>query len=222
MNTNSTFFLCLYILFALNMSSQETKEEYQDVILHLLSGDTVIYKLSENKKSHVTGFQKKSKKDLWKFKIYSENDIAFYATLTGEKTWMYQTSPKKGQFLKPFELEQYVLGKRDAKFNYRPNKHFIGGILFGLAVSGADTYQKNEGILSKSNSILSISTPLLSSMLLMTKKIRIKNFSNMEEQQNLEYHYSNGYNSSKKAKNHIASFTGSLLGVIVIFLLNNN
>ena len=59
-------------------------------------------------------------------------------------------------------------------------------------------------------------------MLLMTKKIRIKNFSNTEEQQNLEYHYSNGYNSSKKAKNHIASFTGSLLGVIVIFLLNNN
>ena len=80
------------------MRSQETKEEYQNVILHLLSGDTVIYKLSENKKSHVTGFQKKSKKDLWKFKIYSENDIAFYTTLTGKKLGYTKLILKKGNF----------------------------------------------------------------------------------------------------------------------------
>ena len=77
-----------------------------------MSGDTVIYKLSENKKSHITGFKKKSKKDIWKFKIYSENDIAFYTFSNGEKTWMYQTNPKIGQFLKPFEIGTIYFRKK--------------------------------------------------------------------------------------------------------------
>ena len=42
----------------------------------------------------------------------------------------------------------------------------------------------------------------------------------MNEKQNFEYHYSNGFNASKN-KNNVASFTGSLSGVLVVILLNN-
>ena len=130
MNTNSTLFLVFLFLITLRVNGQEAQEEYQNVILNLVSGDTVIYKLSENNTSHITGFKKKTNKDIWKFKIFSEDEVAFYTYLNGQKTWMYQTNPKIGQFLKRDEMEQYILGKRDAKFNYRPKKHFIGGLPF--------------------------------------------------------------------------------------------
>lgn len=221
MYTNSTLFLVFLFLITLRINGQEAQEEYQNVILNLMSGDTVIYKLSENNSSHITGFKKKTNKDIWKFKIFSEDEVAFYTYSNGEKNWMYQTNPKIGQFLKRDEMEQYILGKRDAKFNYKPIKYFVGSLFFGLVVGGIDTYKKNEGILSKSNSVLSLSVPLISSTLFITKKNKFNNRLNMNEKQNLEYHYSNGFNASKKTKNNVASFTGSLFGVLVVILLNN-
>ena len=156
------------------MSSQVQKE-YQNVILNLMSGDTVIYKLLENNSSHITGFKKKKIKTYGNLKYFLRMKWHFILFQMVKKTWMYQTNPKKGQFLKPLRLEQYILGKRDAKFNYKPIKYFIGEFLFGLAVRGLDTY-KNEGILSKSNSVLSLSVPLLSSTLFITKKNKFKIF----------------------------------------------
>ena len=58
MNTNSTLFLVFLFLITLRINGQEVQKEYQNVILNLMSGDTVMYKLSENNSSHITGFKK--------------------------------------------------------------------------------------------------------------------------------------------------------------------
>ena len=43
----------------------------------------------------------------------------------------------------------------------------------------------------------------------------------MTENEILESHYKKGYASGKKIKNSIASFSGSLIGIIAIFIFNN-
>jgi hypothetical protein len=43
----------------------------------------------------------------------------------------------------------------------------------------------------------------------------------MTEKEILESHYKKGYVSGKKIKNSIASFSGSLIGIIMIFIFNN-
>ena len=63
--------------------------------------------------------------------------------------------------------------------------------------------------------------PLLSTILIRTKKHKVVSLSSMTENEILESHYKKGYASGKKTKNSIASFSGSLIGVIAIFIFNN-
>ena len=65
-----SFFTCflLSIIFVQEQNGQDST-----VVLQLFSGDTVIYKLSQSKTDHLTGFKKKKNKDIWTFKIYNNN-----------------------------------------------------------------------------------------------------------------------------------------------------
>ena len=56
--------LIFYMFFVVNNFVQEQNGQDSTVVLQLFSGDTVIYKLSQSKTDHLTGFKKR------KIKIY--------------------------------------------------------------------------------------------------------------------------------------------------------
>ena len=82
------------------------------VILQLFSGDTVIYKLSQIKTDYITGFKKKNNKNIWTFKIYPNNDVAYYTLKNHEKVWIYQPDPSQGNFLKLIKWINLFLAKK--------------------------------------------------------------------------------------------------------------
>ena len=108
MNIINILSFLIIICFNFNVNAQFEKEQYQDVVLHLLSGDTVLYKLSENNTSHLTGFKKNNNNDFWKFKIFSKEDVAFYTDSSQKKSWMYKPDFKNGKFLNYLEMESYL------------------------------------------------------------------------------------------------------------------
>ncbi len=213
-----SFFTCF--LFPI-ISVQGQNGQDSTVVLQLLSGDTVIYKLSQSKTDHITGFKKNKNKDIWTFKIYPFNDVAYYTLKNQEKVWIYQPDPSQGNFLEISQIEKFILGKKRAKYYYKPLRHFVSGMVLGLGLGLIDTYKEGAGFLNDPNGTLSLATPLLSTLIIRTKKYKIVSLSSMTEKEILESHYKKGYVSGKKIKNSIASFSGSLIGIIMIFIFNN-
>ena len=213
-----SFFTCflLSIIFVQGQNGHDST-----VVLQLFSGDTVIYNLSQSKTDHLTGFKKKKNKDIWTFKIYPNNDVAYYTLKNHEKVWIYQTDPSLGNFLEINQMEKFTSGKKNAKYFYKPLQHFLSGIVFGLGIGLIDTYKEGSGFFNDPNGTLSLATPLLSTILIRTKKHKVVSLSSMTENEILESHFKKGYASGKKIKNSIASFSGSLIGIIAIFIFNN-
>ena len=118
-------------------------------------------------------------------------------------------------------MEKFTSGKKNAKYYYKPLRHFVSGIVFGLGIGLIDTYKEGLGFFNDPNGTLSLATPLLSTILIRTKKHKVVSLSSMTENEILESKYKKGYESVKKIKNSIASFYGSLIGIIAIFIFNN-
>ena len=215
------FLLPVVCFHSQNFQSLKKNKQDSTVILQLLSGDTVSYKLSQIKTDHITGFKKKNNKNIWTFKIYSNNDVAYYTLKNHEKVWIYQPDPTQGNFLNINQMEKFISGKKNANYYYKPLRHFMIGMAFGFTLGLIDTYKKGDGLLNDPNGTLSITTPLLSSIIIRTKKYKVVSISSMTEKEILELQYKKGYASGKKIKNSIASFSGSLIGIISIFILNN-
>ena len=213
-----SFFAC-FLLSIISVHGQNGQDS--TVILQLLSGDTVIYKLSKNKTDHITGFKKNKNKDIWIFKIYPNNELAYYYYINQEKKWIYQPNPTQGKFLEVKHMQEFVSGKKNAKYHYNPLKYFMGGIVFGLGLGLVDTYKDDSGLLSDPNGTLSLATPFLSTILFGTKRHKIVSLSTMTENEVLQSYYKKGYRSGKKIKNSLASFSGSLIGILTIFIINN-
>ena len=209
-------YFLLSIIFVQGQNGQDSI-----VVLQLFSGDTVIYNLSQSKTDHITGFKKKKNNDIWTFKIYPNNDVAFYTLKNQEKVWIYQPNPSQGNFLEISQMEKYTNGKKEAKYYYKPIRHFVSGIVFGSALGLIDTYEEGTGFLNKPNGFLSLATPLISTIIIRTKKHKLVRLSSMTENEVLQSHYKKGYISGKKIKNSLASAFGSLIGIIAIFILNN-
>ena len=77
--------------------------------------------------------------------------------------------------------------------------------LFGFTLGLIDTYKRGDGLFNDPNGTLSLATPLLSSLLIRTKKHKVVSISSMTEKEILESQYKKGYASGKKIKNSIAS-----------------
>jgi hypothetical protein len=208
------FFPFFFITFQFN--AQDKNSDLQDITIHLLSGDTVNFKLLEIKEDHLAGYLKKNKRDIWKFKIYPNTDILFYSTPTLNKNWIYVPNSSIGNILSKEHMEQYVLGKREAKHAYLPIKHFILGMISGISIGILDSYQ--GGIFNKSNSGLVIAAPVISTLIIRTKNLKEEE---LKEQASLENEYKKGVHSVKKTKNYIGSSSGSVLGVVIAVIANN-
>tara|TARA_B100000780_G_C20985749_1_gene394061 strand:- start:155 stop:826 length:672 start_codon:yes stop_codon:yes gene_type:complete len=197
-------------------SAQEKNSDLQDVTLHLLSGDTITYKLLEIKENHLAGYQNKNKRDVWKLKIYPNADLLFYSTSTLNKNWVYLPDSSIGNILSKELMEQYVMGKRKAKNTYQPKKHFVLGIISGMTIGALDSYQ--NGFFNKTNSALTIAVPVISTLIIRTKNLKEED---VEGKAILENEYKKGFHSVKKTKNYIGSSSGSLLGVVISIIANN-
>ena len=208
--------LIFFFFTAFQSNAQDKNSDLQDITIHLLTGDTLNLKLLEIKEDHLAGYQKKNKKDIWKFKIYPNSDVLFYSTPTLNKNWVYVPDSSIGNLLSKEHMEQYVLGKRKAKKTHQPIKHFILGIISGMSIGVLDSYQ--GGVFKKSNSGLVIAVPVISTLIIRTKNLKDEE---LKEQASLEKEYKKGFHSVKKTKNYIGSSSGSVLGVVIAVIANN-
>ena len=196
------FFICFLpsFVFVHGQNDQGLQKNKLDstVILQLFSGDTVNYKLSQIKTDYITGFKKKNNKNIWTFKIYPNNDVAYYTLKNHEKVWIYQPDPSQGNFLNISQMDKFISGKKNAKYYYKPFRHFIIGMAFGFTLGLIDTYKKMDGLLNDPNGTISLLTPLLSSIIIRTKKYKVISISSMTEKEILESQYKKGYNLEKR------------------------
>ena len=213
-------FLFIALFFAtFQFNAQDKNRDLQNITLHLLSGDTLTYKLLEINEDHLAGYQKKNKRDVWKLKIYPNTDILYYSTSTLNKNWVYVPDSSTGNVLTKEHMEQYVIGKREAKENYRPIKHFALGLVSGVALGALDSYAK--GFFNNPNSGLVIAVPVISTLIVRTKNLKDEDSKKMNEEAILKNEYQKGFHSVKKTKNYIGSSSGSLLGVVLAIIANN-
>tara|TARA_B110000027_G_C16087201_1_gene286568 strand:- start:63 stop:743 length:681 start_codon:yes stop_codon:yes gene_type:complete len=222
MNKVLSKLLFLFIAFfftTFQFNAQHKNSDLQNITLHLLSGDTLTYKLLEINEDHLAGYQKKNKRDVWKLKIYPNTDILYYSTSTLNKNWVYVPDSSTGNVLTKEHMEQYVMGKREAKENYRPIKHFALGLVSGVALGALDSYAK--GFFNNPNSGLVIAVPVLSTLIVRTKNLKDEDSKKMNEEAILKNEYQKGFHSVKKTKNYIGSSSGSLLGVVLAIIANN-
>ena len=222
MNKGLSKLLFLFIAFfftTFQFNAQDKNSDLQNITLHLLSGDTLTYKLLEINENHLAGYQKKNKRDVWKLKIYPNTDILYYSTSTLNKNWVYVPDSSTGNVLTKELMEQYVMGKREAKENYRPIKHFALGLVSGVALGALDSYAK--GFFNNPNSGLVIAVPVISTLIVRTKNLKDEDSKKMNEEAILKNEYQKGFHSVKKTKNYIGSSSGSLLGVVLAIIANN-
>ena len=222
MNKVLSKLLFLFIAFfftTFQFNAQDKNSDLQNITLHLLSGDTLTYKLLEINEDHLAGYQKKNKRDVWKLKIYPNTDILYYSTSTLNKNWVYVPDSSTGNVLTKEHMEQYVMGKREAKENYRPIKHSALGLVSGVALGALDSYAK--GFFNNPNSGLVIAVPVLSTLIVRTKNLKDEDSKKMNEEAILKNEYQKGFHSVKKTKNYIGSSSGSLLGVVLAIIANN-
>jgi hypothetical protein len=222
MNKGLSKLLFLFIAFfftTFQFNAQDKNSDLQNITLHLLSGDTLTYKLLEISEDHLAGYKKKNKRDVWKLKIYSNTDILYYSTSTLNKNWVYVPDSSTGNVLTKEHMEQYVMGKREAKENYRPIKHFALGLVSGVVLGALDSYAK--GFFNNPNSGLVIAVPVLSTLIVRTKNLKDEDSKKMNEEAILKNEYQKGFHSIKKTKNYIGSSSGSLLGVVLAIIANN-
>ena len=222
MNKPLSKLLFLFIAFfftTFQFNAQDKNSDLQNITLHLLSGDTLTYKLLEINEDHLAGYQKKNKRDVWKLKIYPNTDILYYSTSTLNKNWVYVPDSSTGNVLTKELMEQYVMGKREAKENYRPIKHFALGLVSGVVLGALDSYAK--GFFNNPNSGLVIAVPVISTLIVRTKNLKDEDSEKMNEEAILKNEYQKGFHSVKKTKNYIGSSSGSLLGVVLAIIANN-
>lgn len=203
----------------ISVDAQEEKNEFKNVTLHLLSGDTVQYKLSEIKEDHINGYRRIKNKDVWKFKAYPNLDLLYYNSKSLNKNWIYKQN-KEGLEFTPKFVEQYVLGKKKAKYNYKPKKHFLLGLLSGFSIGAISSYS-DDGFFSESRTPILIAAPVLTTFIVRTKISKPKDKSEMNNKELLENEFKKGYHSVKKSKNYIGSSAGGFAGVVFSILLNN-
>ena len=206
-----TFLLMFFLLILVN--AQDEKKEFKNVTLYLLSGDTVEYKLSEIKEDHINGYRRIKNKDVWKFKAYPNLDVLYYNSKSLNKNWVYKQSLEGLEFTPKF-VEKYVLGKKMAKYNYKPKKYFFLGLLSGFSIGSISSF-------STFRTPILIAAPVLTTFIVRTKSFKSKDKSEMNNKQLLENEYKKGYHSVKKTKNYIGSSAGGFAGVVFSILLNN-
>ena len=160
------------------------------------------------------------KGELWTIKSYPKSSLFHFDSNEKGKQFFYQYAPSQGNFMTLTEMEQFVIGRKTAKYNYSAKSEFIKAIFFGVTLSLVDTYEFrngfNGGFFQNSASWLTISSPMWSTFLIKRKQNKLNNSRNTIEIDDLKACYYQGYDNVFIKKNTKAVLGGSILGASIV------
>jgi len=206
-----------------SMFSQDDLINNQFGTLFLLSGDTVSFLIKEDNEWLVNGVKKK-KNGKEQIKNYPIEDVFSFKAVNKDLKYFYEHKPSKGTFLSVKEMEQYVLGQKEAIYNYKSHKYLYGSIFFGMFVSLVDTYSfgikdSTVGFFKGKAGWPTLATPFFSGFLVKKNNIRLIDRNSWEEEDVLKESYRQGYNSIRNTKDSKSVFLGSTIGVVIILVV---
>ena len=220
------------MLFTNEFKAQRNLTDLDYGTLFFLSGDTLAFKLVEKSDLFVSGFKQNKFNNKWKLKTFDASDL-LYLRRNNQKEFYYKYKPSLGGFLTKPEMEQFVLGRKDAIYAYSPKNKFFKSALFGLVVglfdASFDFYYEEAwkfkqpfvGFLKAKSGLISLSIPLFSTFLVGQNRLNLIDRSSMSDGDVLEESFNHGYQGIKKSKDSKAVAKGSLFGMLSVVLVSN-
>ena len=195
-------------------------------IVHILNGEIKHipskYTIEISKDTHIID-------DLGKYinhsfspnvKVSNTNIIAIRDIKLGEEI-CYNYNESESVMANPFYCdEQFVSGKKTAKYEYSSRNEFFKAIFFGFALSMIDTYEFRNGFsggfFQNSASWLTISSPMWSTFLIKRRQNKLNKSRNTIEIDDLKACYYQGYDNVFIKKNTKAVLGCSILGASIV------
>ena len=78
-------------------------------------------------------------------------------------------------------MDKFTSGKKNAKYYYKPFRHFVIGIVFGFNLGLIDTHKEGGGFFNNPNGTISLVTPLFSTILYKNQKHKVVSISSMTD-----------------------------------------
>ena len=225
-------FTISFILFLNEFEAQSNLSDLEEGTLVFLSGDTLTFKMVEKSDLFVSGFKQNRYNDKWKLKTFDANNILYYQT-QNEKKFFYEYKPSQGDFLSQPEMAQFVLGKKDALYNYSPKNKFFQSAMLGVIIGVLDasfdfyyedSWQFNEpyvGFLNGKSGLISLSVPLFATFLVGQNRLNLIDRTIMSEKDVLQESFNHGFHGIKKSKDSKAVAKGSLIGMLSVVLVSS-
>ena len=208
----------LFSFISITLFSQPQIDSIPTGTLLFNDGDTIVFKLYNENDWLVNGF--KMKGELWTIKSYPKSSLFHFDSDDMGKQFFYQYAPSKGNFMTLKEMQQFVSGKKTAKYEYSSRTEFFKAIFFGFALSMLDTYEFRNGFsggfFQNSASWLTISSPMWSTFLIKIKQNKLNKSRNTIEIDDLKACYYQGYDNVFIKKNTKAVLGGSILGASIV------
>ncbi len=185
--------------------------------LLLYTGDTIAFKLIEQTERILRGL--KMKGDLWSLKSYPKESVFKYSDKNIDVIY-YSNRILIDNPMTKTEMEQFILGKKTAKYEYNSRSEFFKGFTFGLVLSMIDTYEfrnvNDRGFFNNSASWLTITSPMWSTVLIRINLNQLNRNRNLLEIENLEACYYQGFDQVFLWKNSRSIVGGSILGASLV------
>ena len=208
----------LFSLISTTLFSQPQIDSISTGTLFFNDGDTIVFKLYNENDWLVNGF--KMKGELWTIKSYPKSSLFHFDSDDKGEQFFYQYAPSKGNFMTLKEMQQFVSGKKTAKYEYSSRNEFFKAIFFGFALSMIDTYEFRNGFsggfFQNSASWLTISSPMWSTFLIKRRQNKLNKSRNTIEIDDLKACYYQGYDNVFIKKNTKAVLGGSILGASIV------
>lgn len=130
------------------------------------------------------------------------SDVFAIHDAQGDKKLLYEYAPEIGNDFRVDEMQEYIIGQRDARLRFQSKRSFWGGVAFGAV--GGFAWQ---------NSVFSVTTPLLWAGIVALPTIHIKSHymsdPNMQSQP-----YMAGFTKVARTRNMVKGLQGSLIGTV--------
>lgn len=120
----------------------------------------------------------------------------------GSKSIRYEYAPEIGNYYTVPEMQEYVIGQRDATLRFRSRRAFWGGVAFGTV--GGFAWQ---------NSIFTVTTPLIWTAIVALPNIQIRPQFMSDPQMRTEP-YKAGFTKVARTRNMLKGLQGGLIGTI--------
>lgn len=165
----------------------------------------------ELSRNELDSLVEQKKKDLKKPKVkeafVDPDEIFAIHKPSGEKEVLYEYNETIGNYYTRSEMQEFIIGERDAILRFKGNRAFWGGVAFGAA--GGFAWQ---------NSIFAVTTPLVWTGIVALPVIRIKD-KYMSDPTLQTDPYKAGFARTARTKNMLKGLQGSVIGTVAGVLI---